>query len=144
MVIVPVVRLFLGPLARVPQQPRHWYDVIVWWELRRIPFNLIVGIVGMACVVLIIYVDTLPPPLPPKEADFDYFVATGMGAIVANFLYAVGWVCEIAVRSLPRQQIPWWLGPALFSGVLLLSLTLPVLGVADHTLWWLSRVVTGA
>ncbi len=98
----------------------------------------------MAGIVLIICLDTLPPPLPPKEADFDFFIATGMGAVVANFLYTVGWVCEIAVGSLKGQHIPWWLGPALFGGVLLLSLTPPVLMVADHTLWWLSRVVTGA
>ena len=144
MAVVPVVRSLLGPLARVPQQPRHWYDVIVWWELRRIPYNLIVGIVGTAGILLIARLATLPPPLPPEQRDFDTFIATGMGALVANFLYTVGWVCEIAVRSLTRQQIPWWLGPALLSGVLLLSLTPPVLTVAGHTLWWLSRVVTGA
>ena len=143
MAVVAVVASLLGPLARVPSQPRRWYDVIVWWELRRIPYNLIVGIGGMAAVVLYIYIDTLPPQLPADQRDFDYFLAIFGGAVAANILYTGGWVCEIVLRSLTRQQIRWF-GPVMLSLGLLLSLAAPVLGVTLNAFLWLSRVVTRA
>ena len=143
MAVVPVVRSLLGPLARVPQEPRRWYDVILWWELRRIPYNLIVGIVGMAGIVLYIYIDTLPPQLPPEQLQFEYGPALLLRAMLGNFFYTGGWVCELVLRSLTRQQIRWF-GPVMFSLGLMLSLALPTLEVALDILYWLFRVVTRA
>lgn len=130
----------LGSLARVPQEPRHWYDVIAWWELRRIAYNLIVGIEGMAGVALYLFIDTLPPRLPPDQLDWDVAFSIFGGAIVANILYTCGWVCEIGIRLLIRQQIRWF-GPVMFSLGLLLSLAAPVSLVALNAFFWLSRVL---
>jgi hypothetical protein len=141
MVAVPVVRSLLGPLLRVPQESRRWYEVIAWWELRRIPYNLIVGPVAFACVMLILYVKTLPPQRPPEENDFDFFFAIYGGAVLANFFYTGGWVCEIVLKLLARREVRWF-GPVLFSLGLMLSLAVPTLEVTVDTLSWLSRVVT--
>jgi hypothetical protein len=137
-----VVRSSLGPLARVPQaEPRRWWEVIAWWELRRIPYNVIAGIVAIAGIALFTYVDTLPPQLPPEERDFDYFIAIYGGWFLANFFYTGGWVCEIFLRSVTKREARWF-GPTMLTAGLLFSLAVPTLNVAGETLLWLSRVVT--
>ncbi len=138
--LIGVVALVLGPLLRVPEEPRHWYGIIAWWELRRIPYNVIVGIVGLVCVYLYLVVDALPPRLPADELDFDYFLVISVSAVLANVLYTGGWVCEVMLRSATRQQVRHF-GPSMLRLGLLLSLAMPVSAVAFNALYWLSRVV---
>jgi hypothetical protein len=144
MAVVSVVRSLLGPLVRVPQErPRQWYEVIVWWELRRIPYNVISAVVVFACIMGIFFVDSLPPRLPPEQLVWSPGFSAFGGAILANFFYTGGWVCEIVLRSLTRRQIRWF-GPTMFTLGLSLTLGPLILGVVFDTLWWLSRVVTRA
>ena len=80
-------------------------DVIGWWETRRIPFNLIVGIagifscIGASVVVLASYflgVGDFDLPDPPLFAIFGIIFY----AIAANVCFTGGWVAELAIRKL--------------------------------------------
>jgi hypothetical protein len=76
-----------------------------WWETRRIPFNLIVGIagifscIGASVVVLASYflgVGDFDLPDPPLFAIFGIIFY----AIAANVCFTGGWVAELAIRKL--------------------------------------------
>ncbi len=85
------------------------WQVIGWWETRRLAFNLIVGSVGVVTSVLIgvvalggeiLFNGEIGVPDPPI---FVVFFALICG-FVANVLYTGGWLCELLVRlAWPRQ-----------------------------------------
>jgi len=35
-------------ILRITKQDRQWYEIIMWWEVRRIPFNIIMYFIGLA------------------------------------------------------------------------------------------------
>jgi len=84
-------------------------DVIGWWEARRIPFNLIVGIAGIfSCIVAgfvvlgsyFLGIGSFDLPDPPLFAVFGIILY----ATAANVCFTGGWVAELAVRKLcPRE-----------------------------------------
>jgi hypothetical protein len=84
-------------------------EIIKWWELRRIPFNIAVGITGVfTCVVILIvatvssstFGESLGLPDPPGIAIFGII---GYG-IVANLCFTCGWVVEILVRTIWQEK----------------------------------------
>ncbi len=71
---------------------RPW-DAIVWWEIRRIPFNLLVLVAGLASgfVTLIAWKHVY-------AADQDLgspFMTVVLYALAANLCYTLGWITEI-------------------------------------------------
>jgi hypothetical protein len=106
-------------------------DIIKWWELRRIPFNLAVGITGIfTCIIIFAIADiaskrlgeSLAVPNPPIGTIFGIIAY----AIGANLCFTCGWLVEIVVRRIWQDkagafaQISFSLG-LLFS--ILLTLT---------------------
>jgi hypothetical protein len=80
-------------------------DAIGWWESRRIPFNLFVGIAGvLSCIVVgvvvlgsyFLGVGDFDLPDPPLFAVF----AAILYAIAANVCFTGGWLAELAVRKI--------------------------------------------
>src|SRR6185295_3382546 len=79
---------------------------IEWWEARRIPYNVIVGAMGILSCLLVVaceiviervqHVPAGPMPDPPLFAVVAV-VAYGVGA---NVCYTMGWVVELLVRRL--------------------------------------------
>ncbi len=122
------------------------FDIIKWWEVRRIPFNLAVGTAGIFTLIVILAVagiasekfgEPLGLPDPPIIA---VFAVIGYG-IGANICFTGGWIVEIVVRKIWAErvgafaQISFALGfafsvlltllPAgLFTGLLILRLLL--------------------
>ena len=84
-------------------------EVIGWWEARRIPFNLIVGSVGiLTCMVVgvvalgseILFNSEFGLPNPPAVALIGIIIY----GILANVCFTGGWVAELIVRRLwPRE-----------------------------------------
>jgi hypothetical protein len=84
-------------------------DAIGWWEARRIPFNLIVGIAGiLSCIVGGVVVlasyflgnGDFDLPDPPLFAVFGVILYV----IAANVCFTGGWLAEIVVRKIwPRE-----------------------------------------
>lgn len=99
-------------LLAVGSEPRPWWQVILWWELRRIPYNLIMAAVGllsmaiMAVTIPLIYV----------------LMAVGL-----NVLYTGGWLTELLLRVLTQQ--PGWrqrFAPRAWLTYLVLSALVPL------------------
>src|SRR5262249_3435284 len=91
-------------LSRDPAPKTAW-ETIGWWEIRRIPYNMIVGITGVftsICFVsiaaasdLFFHVD-FGMPDPPIFTLFGVLIY-GIGA---NLCYTGGWIVELLVRKL--------------------------------------------
>lgn len=81
------------------------WQVIVWWEARRIPYNLIVGATGIVtCSVFFViallsdyfYHSSFPLPDPPVVG----ILAVIAYGVMANVCYTGGWLAEIFVREI--------------------------------------------
>jgi hypothetical protein len=76
-------------------------DILAWWEIRRIPFNLIVGVAGVASLAAWLSIGSLP--LMADQAHSEDAVGAEPLAVLAapflfNFCYTAGWVCEIILQ----------------------------------------------
>lgn len=115
--------------SRNVTNPGVW-QTIGWWEVRRVPYNLLVGAAGViTCAVCFVTAlvcehflgDPIGLPDPPIFAFFG-ILAYG---IMANVCYTGGWIAELMVQKLwPGQsdsfgRISFFLG-LIFSIVLTL------------------------
>lgn len=93
----------VNPLRRlfsVPTRGRTWYQVILWWELRRFPYNFFLGASGLLslyCFSLLVdgWFSFVSPPL----------IAGMTGAFLANFFYSFGWIVELLVRPIFGHRV---------------------------------------
>ena len=82
---------------KLPETERKWYHVIMWWELRRIPYNLtllVTGILGILCMTLVV----------DGTGDFISGLSIMGFAFLANFIYTFGWVVELFLRFFNRHK----------------------------------------
>ena len=74
---------------------RPW-DAIVWWEIRRIPFNLCVLVAGLVSGLVIELVGSrLVKPGEDVEEPLGIIVGAIVYAVAANLCYSVEWISEL-------------------------------------------------
>lgn len=119
-------------LMQVKNVNRTWIQIILWWELRRILYNVIVGVVGFCCLMalwqLVPQRGSEDVPEPIAIAAFGY---------LCNICYCLGWFAEIFISTSPKSRKDDSLfysekhyGPFVFKlglGFTLLVMFLPVL-----------------
>ena len=127
---LPVV----GQMFSVSDGPRRWYHIILWWELRRIAFNAIVGIVGIISVIVFLTLASQRPKQFEEGPEPFAILIFGFGA---NLCYTGGWMAELVARSLWRERAAFF-GPMMFSLGLLFSVTLCFLPPIVAALIWLT------
>ncbi|HEX3798617.1 MAG TPA: hypothetical protein VH413_07945 [Verrucomicrobiae bacterium] len=100
--------LLQDPLFQRPADCETALQIVRWWELRRIPYNLIVGLVGIfncACIfgMLILFPAAQTngfargfPGLP--------LVGIFIYGVMANICYSGGWVAEIAAVKIWERR----------------------------------------
>jgi hypothetical protein len=84
------------------------WQAIGWWEARRIPFNLIIGGVGVFTCVVDLIIATAAHFL----FNSDFGIPNGFFALVvvlvygvmANFCFTGGWIAELIVRQTWPQE----------------------------------------
>jgi hypothetical protein len=88
-----------------------WQEVVKWWEVRRIYYNLIllgVGLVSMAFMVLIAWPIGLGLLIGPHGVTILAVLVYGFGA---NVMYTIGEVVELHARTIDpffaRRQALW-------------------------------------
>ena len=79
------------------------WQVIGWWEARRIPFNVIVGAAGAASGAAIVVMGVLgellfDAPFGLPDPPIFALVAVVFYAVAANVCFAGGWIAELVVR----------------------------------------------
>jgi hypothetical protein len=119
----------------VPPEPRSLRGIIGWWELRRIPYNIIVGSVGLCSLILFFVFITHCDVLQPGE-DAEEPIAIILAPFLINICYTGGWVVEIVSRLILRERIER-LGPLLLKLGLGFSLLVALLPSVYWGLYWL-------
>ena len=72
-------------------------ETIAWWELRRIPYNLIVGTFGLICLFLFCAAIERSGHLQPGEDAVEPMVLF-IAPILVNLCYTGGWIVEVFGR----------------------------------------------
>jgi hypothetical protein len=132
----------LGALQQfisVPERRRTPWEIIAWWELRRLPYNLVVGLAGMLGLLLFIWLGKVPPALVPEPTVEPLpVILFGAGA---NFFYTAGWVTELSARGLWPDRAAK-LGPQLLFTGSLLSVMLALFPALAAFVAWAWRAVS--
>lgn len=92
-----MVRFFKWFFAN-PDEPRTLLGVIWWWEARRIPYNLIIGVVGIMSLLLFYELIDLADELEPGEDAIEP-MALLLAPVAINFCYTFGWLVELFFRA---------------------------------------------
>jgi hypothetical protein len=69
------------------------WDAVAWWEIRRIPFNLLLLAVGLVSGVIVALIGSRV--FDPTRDIGSPFLAVAMYAIAANLFYTLGWATEL-------------------------------------------------
>ncbi|MGH8427867.1 MAG: hypothetical protein ACRES7_07790 [Gammaproteobacteria bacterium] len=114
------------------REPRRFtvFETILWWERRRVPYNLLVGAAGVistasAVLTAVFTKSACGLPDPPLSALFSIVTY----AIAANVLYTGGWIAELVLRRrIETNEFARWgfIFGTLFSIVITLAPTLTV------------------
>ena len=71
-------------------------EAIRWWEVRRIPYNLIVGVVGITSIVVMdIIAERILPPGDDLVEPLVLLLGIALFCLTANVVYTFGWILEI-------------------------------------------------
>lgn len=104
--------------------------IIAWWELRRIPFNLLIGLYGFVC--LIAFEWGMSAVLTHGEDAVEPMALLALPFVI-NILYTLGWLLEVPCRGLrpglTLRFAPRLLRTGIILGVILISIP-AVFGVA--------------
>lgn len=126
--------------SRNPDSP---WRVILWWELRRIPFNIIIGIYGVLCLVIFFFSILTSGHLKPGE-DAVEPMAIMAAPFGINFLYTLGWLVEVPARIFKPDLSPRF-GPLLLKlgiGLGMFLITLPAACWGGYRLLQLAGVLS--
>ncbi len=119
-----------GWFFQVPAGRRGALQIVAWWELRRIPYNLIVGAAGVLSLLLFSVAIEKSDVLRPGE-DAVEPLALLAAPLLANVGYTAGWVAELTLRLLWRDA-PERIGPALLK----LGITFSLAVVLFPSVYW--------
>jgi hypothetical protein len=91
------------PVPAGDEAPISTWGAILWWELRRIPFNLALLVIGVVSVLLMEVIAERVIPVG-EDAVEPMLLMAGIGAyaVAANVFYTLGRVVELMVRSHDR------------------------------------------
>lgn len=128
---------FWAWMFRVPDGERSSWEVIKWWELRRLPYNLIVGAAGFMSMIIAFTCIPAASVLNPAEDAIERMLEAAISFLIrvfcfVNIFYCGGWFVENVVDDIWPSE---WPSP----GPLLLKLGLgfSVTIVAEPAVFWL-------
>jgi hypothetical protein len=115
-----ISRFFSGPSS-----PPTLWRVVAWWELRRLPFNLVMGLYAALNLAIFMWAISASGRLKPGE-DAVEPLALIAAVILGNALYTLGWLVEaplrLAVPGLTSRFAPALLKLGFAAGFTLIAL----------------------
>jgi hypothetical protein len=119
----PVATLRSSDLFRRETPAASGVEALVWWEARRIPYNLIVGCAGIitctVCFVIavaaeIFFHSDFGLPDPP----FFAIIGVVFYGIMANVCFTGGWITELFFRRVAPKEADRFATNSFFYGVI--------------------------
>jgi hypothetical protein len=90
-------------LFSVTDEERSLGQIILWWEKRRIIYNIIVGFTGFISLLLFFFFIDKSGVLKPGEDAIEP-LALLISPILINISYTLGWVVEVIINT-PQQAV---------------------------------------
>jgi hypothetical protein len=119
--------LFHGECGATPR------EIVRWWEARRLRFNVLVGLVGVATSLTLF---SFPLAGFQLETGLTVVFVPLFYGLLANICYTLGWIVDTAAyRGSPRR----WL----FKAGVIFSVVLTALPGIWAVTAWLTSVYTG-
>ncbi len=89
--------------------PENAWQRIAWWEIRRVPYNLVVGVSGTVSLVLIFISAAMAErttgvPMGIPDPPIFAFAGVLLYAVLANVCFTAGWIVEILVVKIWGDQ----------------------------------------
>lgn len=122
-------RWLFAPLT----SPSPW-RAILWWEVRRIPINLLIGAYGIVCLIIFFAAINHDHVSQPGE-DAVEPIALLFAPIAFNLCYTLGWLVEAPARAISMDMTPK-LGPRLLLGGLIVSFCI----ISAPPVFWLGYI----
>ncbi len=109
----------------------HPAHVVAWWELRRLPYNIIVGATSLLTLSVFFAVAwgcELSGGLPLGQPKPPLLVIIAIAAywIVTNVFYTFGWILELLVARVWHVSTPVF-GPIVFTMFTAISLVVTLI-----------------
>lgn len=89
----------------VPPGERSALQIIAWWEIRRIPFNILIGTIGIISLILLFKFVGEAEVSHPEE-DIIEPISLLLAPFGINFCYTFGWIGEIAFSRIWKVNDP--------------------------------------
>ncbi len=121
----------LNPLLKVDPEQRGLFQIIWWWEKRRLMYNLIV----LFCGIISLLIMSALVKLPPGEDLQEPMAIVGFG-LLCNVCYTLGWLTEIMGKKSTTY------GPYMYKAGLYLTLFAVFLPMIIHITLWVQRGFT--
>jgi len=85
------------------------WQIIAWWETRRIPYNIIVGIVGIVssgvCLITAALTEHFAGEALLPNPPFIALFAVILYGVMANVCFTGGWIAELIARKLWPEEV---------------------------------------
>ncbi len=109
MIIHALQRLRESKLVRRDGPLTTMWQVVGWWEARRLIFNMVVGACGVATCLTVLLMAVIGQSvfgIPVGLPDPPIFALIGiiLYGIMANICYTGGWIVELLVRKAWPQE----------------------------------------
>ena len=122
-----------------PSQLLSRRGIIAWWEIRRVPYNLVVGVLGAISLSLFFLFIDLAHGLKPGEDAIEP-MALFVVPIVVNICYTGGWIVELLLSTLrPKGLAP--IGPRLLKVGVGFSIAVVFLPSVFWFVTWVARSI---
>jgi hypothetical protein len=96
------VRRYIAWFFSRPSKPLSRLQIVAWWEARRVPYNLIVGSIGVVSLLLFSLFIGLTHELKPGEDAIEP-MALFVAPIAVNICYTAGWIVELISDAIRRK-----------------------------------------
>src|SRR5689334_5513420 len=87
---------------RVPAESA--WAIVKWWEFRRVPYNFIVGLAGIAggsvSMALALAAERLGIEVPWPDPPLFVLALVVLYGIAANVCFTMGWISELLARRI--------------------------------------------
>jgi hypothetical protein len=103
------LKRFMRWLFADPPPPASASTAVIWWESRRIAFNIVVGPYCVLCFCVYAWGIVTSGGLPPGEDLIEPILiplALVAGPICVNIAYTLGWLVEVPARLLIPDLTP--------------------------------------
>lgn len=94
---------FIKWLLTVSDESRSVLNIITWWEIRRIVYNIVGGIAGLISLVLFLYFVSHSGKVPPGEQILNPMVLLFL-FVFLNLAYSAGAFVEVVLKLVAKSE----------------------------------------